>query len=105
MKKQTSKATKVSELEPAGKQNVDISKFKVDLSALEINKLIGPIAGNFIFPFLPIETLTCTKTIGLGRTNLTLIAPTIVQVDTPKPFASFDKRNQTRKPAVQMHFQ
>ncbi len=105
MKKPTSNAAKVRELEPADKHTIDVSKFKSELSANDINKLVGASVNRFVFPFLPIETLTCTKTKGLGRTNLTLIAPTIVQVDTPSPFASFDKRNQTRKPAVQMHFQ
>jgi hypothetical protein len=107
VKKQSSqiKSKKVSEIEPYGKQHVDFSKFKADLSALEINKLLGPAGRIVVFPFFPIETLKPTKTIGLGRTNLTIIAPTIVQIDAATPFAGFDKNAQHRNPTIQMHFQ
>jgi hypothetical protein len=106
MKKASSKAvSKVREIEPFDKRSVDLTKFKPDLSAMDIKKLLGPIGSTVIFPFGPIETLSPTKTIGRGRTNLTIIAPTIVQIDTPTPFASFDRQAQSRKPAIQMHFQ
>jgi hypothetical protein len=49
--------------------------------------------------------LTPTKTVGRGRTNLTLIAQTVFQTDATVPRASFDVRAQARKPAAQMHFQ
>jgi hypothetical protein len=59
-----------------------------------------------IFPWTPIETLSCTKTVGLGRTNLTIIVPTIVQVDAAVPRASFDRRaTPSRNPIIQMHFE
>lgn len=106
MKKPSSKATsKVREIEPFDKNRIDLTKFKPDLSAKEIKALLGPIGDIVIFPFLPIETLSPTKTIGRGRTNLTIIAPTIVQIDATTPFAGFDRRAQSREPVIQMHFQ
>ena len=58
-----------------------------------------------VFPFLPIETLSATKTIGRGRTNLTIIVPTIVQIDAAMPSATFNKQSQSRNPVIQMHFE
>jgi len=37
------------------------------------------------------ETLSATKTVGRGRTNLTIIVPTIVQIDAATPRATFDR--------------
>jgi hypothetical protein len=98
-------AGRIQELEPFDKRRVDLAKIKPNLSDKDLNQLIGPIGGDVFFPFLPIETLSPTKTIGLGRTNLTIIAPTIVQIDTPTPTATFDVRAQARHPAIQMHFE
>ena len=53
----------------------------------------------------PIEVLSPSKTVGLGRTNLTLVRPTVVQTDTSVPFAGFDRRlSPNRNPAVSVHF-
>src|SRR5262245_6508102 len=96
---------KVTEPEPFDKRSVDFSKFKTDLTLKDYRKLFGP-KGGVIFPFFSIEILSPTKTIGKGRTNLTIIRPTIVQIDTPVPFASFDRRESpTRDPVIQMHFE
>src|SRR5437870_13905072 len=106
MKKAASKAiTKVREVEPFDKRSVDLTKFKPDLSAMDINKLLGPSGSTVILPFGPIETLSPTKTIGRGRTKLTIIAPPIVQIDTPPPFARFDPQAPCRKPPIHMHSQ
>jgi hypothetical protein len=106
MKKPSSKATsRVREIEPFDKHRIDLTKFNPDLSPMDIKALLGPIGDGVFFPFLPIETLSPTKTIGRGRTNLTIIAPTIVQIDAVTPFAGFDRRSQSRQPAIQMHFQ
>ena len=108
MKKVSSKAAsnKVRELEPFDKRSINLAKFKPDLSAKDFKELFGPIGDIVIFPFLPIETLSCTKTIGRGRTNLTIIVPTIVQVDAATPRASFDRRaTPSRNPIIQMHFE
>jgi hypothetical protein len=44
--------------------------------------------------------------VGHGRTNLTFVRPTIVQVDGTAPFAGFDRTvSPTRNPAIQMHFE
>jgi hypothetical protein len=103
MAKTPSKAArKVAEIEPFDKRKIVPTKAKPELSAKALQKLIKPIV---IFPFLAIETLTPTKTVGRGRTNLTLIAPTVFQTDATVPRATFDVRAQARKPAAQMHFQ
>ena len=94
MKKTSSKAASnnVRELEPFDKRSIDLAKIKSDLSVKDFKELFGPVGSIFTFPFLPIETLSCTKTIGRGRTNLTIIVPTIVQTDATTPRASFDRR-------------
>ena len=102
MAKTPSKATrKVAEIEPFDKRRIELTKAKPELSAKELQALIKP--GRF--SFLAIETLTPTKTVGRGRTNLTLIAPTVFQTDATVPRATFDVRAQARKPGAQMHFQ
>jgi hypothetical protein len=95
----------VQELEPFDKRSLDVGAVAQDLTEGDLKKLLAPNRSAVVFPFLPIETLNCTKTVGHGRTNLTLIAPTIVQIDSATPSASFDVRSQTRHPAVQMHFE
>jgi hypothetical protein len=92
---------KVTEIEPFDKSKIDLGKAKPEISAKELQKLVKP---PFNFPGLAIEMLTPTKTVGRGRTNLTLIA-TIFQTDATVPRASFDLRNQARRPVAQMHFQ
>jgi hypothetical protein len=93
---------KVAEIEPFDDRKIELTEAKPELSAKEIQALIKP-AGHFSFP--AIETLTPTKTVGRGRTNLTLIAPTVFQTDATVPHARFDLHAQSRKPAAQMHFQ
>ena len=107
MKKTSSRAgsNKVRELEPFDKRSIDLTKFKPELSAKELKKLLEPVGGIVTFPFLPIETLSATKTIGRGRTNLTIIVPTIVQIDAATPSATFNKQSQSRNPVIQMHFE
>ncbi len=107
MKKTSSKAAsnKVRELEPFDKRSIDLTKFKPELSAKDLKKLLEPVGGIVTFPFLPIETLSATKTIGRGRTNLTIIVPTIVQIDAATPSATFNKQSQSRNPVIQMHFE
>jgi hypothetical protein len=107
MKKASSarSTNKVHELEPFDKRHINLSKFKRDLSEADLKQLLSPNHVVIVFPFLPIETLSATKTIGRGRTNLTIIAPTIVQIDSTTPSATFDVRAQSRHPAIQMHFE
>jgi hypothetical protein len=95
------------EIEPFDKRNVDLTRFKPDISARDWATLIDPtrIPVTPIF-FLPIETLSPRKTVGLGRTNVTIIEPTIVQLDAATPYAAFDRRvSPARKPIIQIHFQ
>jgi hypothetical protein len=106
MKKTSAKAAtnKVREVVPFDKHKINLGKFKSDLSPQDLKKLLGP-GGIVIFPFQPIETLSATKTIGRGRTNLTIIVPTIVQIDAATPSATFNKQAQSRNPVIQMHFE
>ncbi len=95
------------ELEPFDKRKVDLTKFKPDISLKDLTEMFKP--GNLRlgpFFFQPIETLSCTKTVGLGRTNLTIIMPTIVQTDAATPYASFNRQTTpSRNPVIQMHFE
>ena len=81
---------KVVEPPPFDDNKVDDSKFKPELSALDIVKLTAKNVGHVIvFPFGPIDTLSPTKPLGKGRTNTTLINSTIVQTDAATPYAAF----------------
>jgi hypothetical protein len=95
------------EPEPFDKRKIDLTKFKPDISLKEWTEMFKP--GNLpLGPafFLPIETLSCTKTVGQGRTNLTIIMPTIVQTDAATPHASFNRQTTpSRNPIIQMHFE
>jgi len=99
---------RVREAEPFIRRKVDVRKFKPDLSAAELQALVipaGSVSTTFPF-FMPIDTLSVTKTVGRGRTNLTFIRPTIVQADATTPRATFDLRETpTRNPIIQMHFE
>ncbi len=107
MKKTSTAASKKGvEPETFDKHITNFSKFKPDLTVKDFQKLLTPIGGVVVFPFIPIETLSCTKTIGRGRTNLTIIVPTIVQIDATSPRASFDRsKTPLRNPIIQMHFE
>jgi hypothetical protein len=99
----------LGELEAYSKKNIDPTKFKPDISVKDWVEVFKP--GRIRpFPafFFPIETLSPIKTIGLGRTNLTIIMSTIVQTDPAPgvlPHANFDRQaTPIRNPAIQMHF-
>ena len=95
--------------EPYDRRKVDFSKFKPDLPPSKLEALFNfPAAGldQFAISFLTIDTLSVTKMVGLGRTNLTFIRSSIVQADTASPFAEFDRTlSPSRNPAVGAHFQ
>lgn len=102
------RARAASELVRADTRPVNFARFKHDLGPEEIASLgvrafdLGDIAGLFG----TIETLSPTRTVGRGRTNLTIIEPAIVQVDATVPNASFDRTASPRRnPALQVHFE
>jgi len=100
----SSRPAKIRELEPAGDKKIPSVRFKTDLTIEDFRRLSRDFTSIL---FRPIETLTPGRTVGKGRTNLTIIESTIVQVDTTPPappFANFDKRLSQRNPAIQMHF-
>jgi hypothetical protein len=111
--KPSRKPAKPTEPEPFNKRKVNPAKFPSDLPLKDLKELFEPVSGwrNVGFFVFPIEILSPVKTVGRGRTNLTLIRPTIVQVDADtgngaKPYAGFDRRESpTRNPAVSMHFE
>lgn len=80
---------KVVEPPPFDDNKIDDSKFKPELSALDIVRLTKPAGGVIVFPFGPIDTLSPVKPVGKGRTNTTLISSTIVQTDAVTPYAAF----------------
>ena len=90
---------KASELSSFVDNKIDFTKFKTELSANDIVKLTWPGGGIVVYPSSPIDTLSPVKGVGRGRTNLTLISPTIVQTDATTPYASFGSGT------VQMHFE
>ena len=95
---------------PPETRKIDLTKFKPDIQFKDYAEMFKPgrVPTVPIF-FQPIETLSPIKTIGKGRTNLTIIEPTIVQIDTLAPsipYAGFDRRvSPHRNPTIQMHFQ
>jgi hypothetical protein len=90
-------------------RTIDLAKFKPDISLQDLVEMFKP--GNIsIGPafFQPIETLSPVKTVGLGRTNLTIKLSQVVQTDTLNmpTFASFDGPTVgVNRPAISMHFQ
>lgn len=85
---------------------VRLPEFEHDLTAEDwATKLRAGDLGHGPIFWAPIEVLSPIKTVGRGRTNLTLIRPTILQTDTGVPYAGFDRRESTnRNPAVSVHF-
>ncbi|MVM34502.1 hypothetical protein GO755_31020 [Spirosoma sp. HMF4905] len=91
------------------KNKINFDDFKAETS---LEKLLdtftspGLVIG-FPWPsFFSIDTLSVTKTVGKGRTNLTFIRPDIVQADATTPYAGFNRQNTpSRNPIIQMHFE
>jgi hypothetical protein len=107
MKKSTAR-TKGGEAAPFDKRKVNLDKIKLDFTQRDLKRVFDPVIDIGTVPIFswPIETLSPVKTVGRGRTNLTLIRPTIVQTDANTPHASFDRRESpNRNPVVQMHFE
>jgi hypothetical protein len=86
---------------PFEKNKVDFAKFKSEPVAADIAKLTLPGVGIKFWPFVPIEVLSPIKTVGRGRTNLTLVSPTILQTDAATPYAGFGEGDGT----VSVHFE
>src|SRR4051812_49059679 len=88
--------TKIREVEPFDERTIDLAKFQSDVAANDWKQLLAVAPSIPVFP-LPIDTLRATRTIGRGRTNVTIIVPTIVQTDATTPSASFDRRVTTSR--------
>jgi hypothetical protein len=86
--------------------HIDPATFDKTLSLTDIARQVS-VHDVITFPwFRPIDTISPTHTVGKGRTNLTLIAPDIMQTDTTgTPYASFTYRQTTSGgPGVSVHF-
>lgn len=86
---------------------IDPAVFESTLSPADLALPFRP--GEILsFPWLfpPIDTISPTRTVGAGRTNLTLIASDILQTDTTgTPYASFTYRQvPSGGPGVSVHF-
>ena len=108
MKTPTRPRRRSAELQRADSRRVDLSTFKHDLSPERLAELgirtLDRLRLNALFG--SVETLSPTRTVGRGRTNLTIIEPTLVQIDATVPHARFDMTaSPRRRPALQMHFQ
>jgi hypothetical protein len=95
---------------PPETRHIDLTKFKPDILFKDWAEIFKPGREPLVSVFFqPIETLSPIKTIGKGRTNLTLVEPFVVQTDTlppTLPHANFDRRlSPHRNPTIQMHFQ
>lgn len=107
MKKTAKTPGRVTELEPYDKRKVNLDRIKLDFTTRDLKKLFDPFIdlGRVRLFSWPIETLSPVKTIGKGRTNITLIRPHIFQTDAATPHAGLNMQlSPDRKPAVQMHF-
>jgi hypothetical protein len=88
-------------------RRVDFSTFGADITMEDwaTKYRVGDIRLGPFFFYQPIETLGPVKTVGLGRTNLTLVMATIVQTDAAVPYAGFDRQaTPSRNSAVSVHF-
>lgn len=88
-------------------RRIDFATFDTDVTLEDwaTKYRVGDIRISPYFFFTPIETLTPVKTVGIGRTNLTLVMATIVQTDAAVSYAGFDRRSTpSRNPAVSIHF-
>lgn len=87
--------------------SADITTFPDTLDLRDLATKYNP-ADRFIpshFWYRTFETLSPVKTVGLGRTNVTLIMPTIVQTDATTPYAGFDRTaTPSRNPSAGIHF-
>jgi hypothetical protein len=89
---------------PFDANTVDFGSFEPDISPHDWAEKYRSGALSPFFYFRPIDLLSPVKTVGRGRTNLTLIMATIVQTDAATPYAGFDMRaTPSRRPAVSMH--
>jgi hypothetical protein len=89
-----------------GERVVESAEFEADLTAADWTAKF-PLEDLTHTPIhlAPYEVLSPVKTVGRGRTNLTLIRSTVFQTDAATPFASFDLRESpNRNPAVSVHF-
>lgn len=88
-------------------RKIDLTSFTKDITAKDWATQVS--AGQVFHPPWfppPIEVISPTKTLGKGRTNLTLGAPDILQVDAATPFASYSFRSTPAGgPFVSVHFE
>ena len=88
---------------------IDLTRFKPDLTPNDLKNALSPVrfADVSIFTFPTIDTISPRKTIGLGRTNLTVVRPVILQTDASPAFVTFDGALgiPQQRPTVSVHFE
>jgi hypothetical protein len=103
MKKPSRKARgKALRLKPFENNKVDFSKFKMEPSASDIAKQAWAAAGAKVWPVNPpIQVLSPAKTVGLGRTNISLEGAYVrFRTDATTPYAAL-----AHPAAVQVNFE
>lgn len=94
-------------LDAPEKLKIDLNRFKSDLTPNDLKNALSPVRfGDFnILVFPTIDIISPTKTIGSGRTNLTVVRPVILQTDASPAFVTFDGVGNPQRPAVSVHFE
>jgi hypothetical protein len=98
-----------AKLDAPEKLKVDLTRFKSDLTPNDLKRALTPVKfGDLnIFVFPTIDIISPTKTTGLGRTNLTVVRPVILQTDASPAFVTFDGAlgSAQQRPTVSVHFE
>jgi hypothetical protein len=99
----------VIDLDAFDKRKVDFTTFTPDLTSEQLKQILKPVRRIDLHTvlFLPIDVISPTKTVGQGRTNLTLVRPTVFQTDAATPYAGFDLAigSAQQPPTVSVHFE
>ena len=108
-KSSKSKRQGAEKLTRPDKLNIDLTRFKPDITSGDLKNLLTPVklANVNLIIFPTIEVISPVKTVGLGRTNLTVVRPVIFQTDATPPHVAFNLSISTAQqpPTVSVHFE
>jgi hypothetical protein len=101
-------AVRTLDLDAFERRKVDFTTFTTDLTSDQLKQILRPVRRidlHTVF-WLPIDIISPTRTVGKGRTNLTLVRPTVFQTDATTPYAAFDLAigSAQQPPTVSVHF-
>lgn len=104
-----SKRVPTPRLAPHENLKIDLARFKPDLTPADLKNALTRVrvANLTVLTFPTIDVISPTRTVGRGRTNLTLVRPVILQTDATPAYASFDLAAATpqQPPTVSVHFE